>query len=472
MRPEIDLFATSSGSVTAPAGCGKTHLIAACLRDARFSKPVLVLTHTNAGAAALRSRLHRLGVSGSSFRVMTLDGFALRLARFLPVRSGLDPVVLELREKSKDYPAIRDAAVDIIRSGHISDPLRATYERVVVDEYQDCNRVQHALVLGLAELMPVAVVGDPMQAIFGFDGAKLVDWNADVERNFPPLGKLSTPWRWDNVGMRRLGEWLIRVREDLSEGRGVDLNSAPSQVEWRKVAASDEQQRFLAAQYKPSDSKHSVLIIGDSKNVRGRHELCSRTPGATAVEAAELADLVAFADEFDISKQDALERLVGMAAEVMTQVGRKKLLDRVGVLLRGRSKTDPSQAEQAAVQFARAPGMAAAVELLDVLESQYGARVFRPETFRALRSGLTEAADGTSTLQSAVIRARERNRFKARVISRRAVGSTLLLKGLESDVAVILYPEKMDARNLYVALTRGARRIVVCSERALLCQTA
>lgn len=37
------------------------------------------------------------------------------------------------------------------------------------------------------------------------------------------------------------------------------------------------------------------------------------------------------------------------------------------------------------------------------------------------------------------------------------------MKGLEADVAVILHPELMDACNLYVALTRGAKRILVCS---------
>jgi DNA helicase-2/ATP-dependent DNA helicase PcrA len=67
-----------------------------------------------------------------------------------------------------------------------------------------------------------------------------------------------------------------------------------------------------------------------------------------------------------------------------------------------------------------------------------------------------------------VLQARERNRHLGRPVSRRAVGSTLLLKGLEADVAVILHPEMMDAANLYVALTRGARRLLVCSATPLL----
>ncbi len=54
--PEIDIFQARRGSVTAPAGCGKTQLIADALTQHFGRKPVLVLTHTNAGVTALRTR--------------------------------------------------------------------------------------------------------------------------------------------------------------------------------------------------------------------------------------------------------------------------------------------------------------------------------------------------------------------------------------------------------------------------------
>jgi DNA helicase IV len=65
----------------------------------------------------------------------------------------------------------------------------------------------------------------------------------------------------------------------------------------------------------------------------------------------------------------------------------------------------------------------------------------------------------------AAVRAREQNRLFGRPLPKRAVGSTLLLKGLEADVSVILDAgDHLDARNLYVAMTRGARKLVVCSD--------
>lgn len=89
MTAEVDLFAIRRGSVTAPAGCGKTHLIATSLLRHEDKKPVLILTHTNAGVIALRTRLTHLGVPASAYRVLTMDGWAMRLTSTFPARSGL-----------------------------------------------------------------------------------------------------------------------------------------------------------------------------------------------------------------------------------------------------------------------------------------------------------------------------------------------------------------------------------------------
>jgi len=63
---------------------------------------------------------------------------------------------------------------------------------------------------------------------------------------------------------------------------------------------------------------------------------------------------------------------------------------------------------------------------------------------------------------------REQNRLLGRPLPLRGVGSTPLLKGLEADAVVILNADDMDARNLYVAVTRGSKRVVVCSRSPVL----
>jgi hypothetical protein len=468
MPPELDLLAVERGSVTAPAGCGKTHLIADTLALHEGRKPVLVLTHTNAGAAALRQRIKKASVASTAFRVATLDGFVMRLIGMFPMRSAVDPRVFEISNPGSDYPAIRNAALGLLQAGHLSIALRATYARVIVDEYQDCNLVQHSIVDALAEELPTVVLGDPMQAIFNFGGNRLVNWATDVVRRFPAIGELATPWRWINAGAEDLGRWLLHARAELQAGRQVDLATAPAGLHWVQLDAADlDGGRRTAALTRLQDGESTVLIIGDSRNTRGRHQFTSQTRGATSVETVDLADLINFARSFDLARPAALEQLVSFAGELITGVRPAEFLGRIQTLQGGRARNPATAAEAAALAFAAQPELGAAMHLLQQLEEQDGARVFRPEMLTCCLSAM-RAATADRTFLEAVLQARERNRYHGRPVARRAVGSTLLLKGLEADVAVILQPERMDACNLYVALTRGAKRVLVCSQRSVL----
>ena len=65
---------------------------------------------------------------------------------------------------------------------HIDSLLVASYGRVIVDEFQDCDVVQHSIVSRPTELLPVAVLGDPLQQIFTFNEA-MPTWE-DVQKKF------------------------------------------------------------------------------------------------------------------------------------------------------------------------------------------------------------------------------------------------------------------------------------------------
>lgn len=468
MLPELDLLAVSRGSVTAPAGCGKTHLIADTLALHVGSKRVLVLTHTNAGAAALRQRIKKAGVGSAAFRVSTIDGFVMRLLTMFPMRSAIHTRILEISNPRSDYPAIRAAALALLQAGHLSTALRATYARVIVDEYQDCNLIQHSIVDALAADLPTVVLGDPMQAIFGFAGNRLVSWGGDVVPRFPPIGELATPWRWINAGMEELGRWLLYARAELQADRALDLRAAPTGLQWVHLdAANLEDGRRTAAHTRLRDGEETVLIIGDALNAKGRHQFTSQTRGATSIETADLGDLTSFARRFDLAQTEALEHLVNFAGDVMTGVGTTTFLGRIKTLQGGRARNPATAAEAVALAFAARPELSAALHLLQMLEGQEGARIYRPEMLHCCRSAM-RATSVDRTFLEAVLQTRERNRHHGRPVSRRAVGSTLLLKGLEADVAVILQLEQMDACNLYVALTRGAKRVLVCSGSSVL----
>ncbi|MFX6830769.1 hypothetical protein ABTH65_19005, partial [Acinetobacter baumannii] len=90
-------------------------------------KPALVLTHTNAGRAALEQRIRNAGIPSERARVATLDSWAIRLVQSFPARSGLSDSVLSVRGSGANYAAIRRAAVKMLTAGHLDDIIDATY---------------------------------------------------------------------------------------------------------------------------------------------------------------------------------------------------------------------------------------------------------------------------------------------------------------------------------------------------------
>lgn len=238
----VDLLAIDKGAVTAPAGCGKTHLIAETLKRHGRVKPILILTHTSAGVAALRGRLDRAGLPPHAYSLATIDGWATRLIGTFPSRSEIQPKILDLTNPRSDYLTIRKAAAKLLRAGHVLDVLAASYARLLVDEYQDCSIVQHAIVYYAASALPICVLGDPMQAIFGWQGNELVDWDKHVHQHFPLVGELTTPWRWKDAKTETFGRWLLDVRRDLRDGKSIDLRVAPCEVSWVHLDGSEDRE--------------------------------------------------------------------------------------------------------------------------------------------------------------------------------------------------------------------------------------
>jgi len=368
-----------------------------------------------------------------------------------------------LRQPAQHYPAIRLAAAELLQAGHLADVLRASYDRLFVDEYQDCSQIQHALVGFASESLRTCVLGDPLQAIFGFAG-KLADWNADVRTHFPHAAELSTPWRWINAGEPAFGEWLLEVRQRLLARQPVDLRSAPSNVTWIPLDGKDDRGRRLAAcRTQAPTAGGRVLIIGDSKDPPGQRKFASDTPGAVTVEGVELRDLVDFARDFDLRRPSALETICEFADLVMSGADGTGLAGRARAIP-VRSASSTTEAERAALAFMSAPSHRRAVDVLVELGKQGGVRTHRPLVLGCCIRALNASPDDNpGAFAEAAVRAREENRVLGRPLPARAVGSTLLLKGLEADVSVVLDVEGMNAAHLYVAMTRGSRKLVVCS---------
>ena len=93
-----------SGYVVAPAGYGKTHLIAES--TARSAGRQLILTHTYAGVNALRRKMRCLGVSDRFYRIDTIASWALRLSLSY---SGTSDWEIERPNDNEQWSALYEA---------------------------------------------------------------------------------------------------------------------------------------------------------------------------------------------------------------------------------------------------------------------------------------------------------------------------------------------------------------------------
>jgi hypothetical protein len=194
----------------------------------------------------------------------------MRLVGTYPVRSDY-----AFDGNAPNYPRLRRAAGGLVDSRAIDDILAATFGRLLVDEYQDCSRGQHALVMSLTRLLPACVFGDSLQAVFNFDSNdRLPAWN-EVVAEFNLIGELDVPHRWKNVQANDLGEWLLRARAALLRGEQIDLRTGGARVRWRRLTGvqADDMRAQVNAQYEIDRNRNeTVLIIGDSRNAGSRHE--------------------------------------------------------------------------------------------------------------------------------------------------------------------------------------------------------
>jgi DNA helicase-2/ATP-dependent DNA helicase PcrA len=459
------------GAIEAPAGCGKTQLIVEALAIPPV-KPYLVLTHTTAGVAALRKRLTRANVPAKNYILSTIDGWSVRIASSF---SNNCQIASPVENSRTYYPELRNVVSRYLATGSLHEVIRASYSRLIVDEYQDCNQEQHNIVCSIAQCIPTTVLGDPMQLIFNFRGTQIPNWQAEVLNHFPLLTELNTPWRWINAQNQALGEWVLECRRRLIAGNNIDLTHSPNSVSHIQLSRNHQENMRLksAAQYQLRNAypQDSLLVIGDSINANSRHLYASQNNGIDVVEPVDLRDLVTFTGQLDVELGEQLATsVINIFGALATGMGTSTWVPRIRTILAGRNRSAPSPTEATIVAFIQSKSAANFLAIMNAVEADNNIRVYRRAAYRALNSAINSVVcDPSLSFKQGMERAREslRQRGDTR-IPNLAIGSTLLLKGLEADHSLIIEVNNMNSQNLYVALSRGAKTISIASATATL----
>lgn len=448
-------------SIELPAGCGKTELIAHLVDQAAHEgRRTLVLTHTHAGIDAIRRRLRKLGVTGAAVTISTLDSWCFGLISNFPQLANIDVGDEPDWSETKKY---HEAGFEAVRTEAIRRMLVASYEMLVVDEYQDCQKWQHLLVKKMAESVPTAVFGDRMQGLFFFGKSNdSVAWESDVLPAFPAVEVGMTPWRWKEHNPD-LGMWLLDARERLMSGKGIDLDASP-------IDLYPKNELTHACGKQPAYPMRVAAIAQWDNDCAS---LAPRLFNYSMMEEVEGRFLISFAEAIDGGTPEEIA-----AATVKYAV---KCATGVATPFDSKSRKQLAKGSQlSGVRFDSVPQQRAAVdELLSEASPQAVLaalrslaklskfRLFRREAWFGIIDALTMAlATENLKVRDVVVQHRARLRLTGRYPESRVLARPLLIKGLEFDYAVVTDPEKYNAHELYVCLTRGSRGITVVSDES------
>ncbi|MDA8261839.1 MAG: AAA family ATPase [Actinomycetota bacterium] len=455
------LLDAASCGVVLPAGCGKTQLVAgtAAVAAARNQR-LLVLTHTHAGVEAIRNRMRQLNVPGNAVQVSTIDHWTHRLAMAFPKLAGyvVTPDVF--------WPDVHRAAARLLENPHIRDMVGSTYDFAVIDEYQDCTKCQHAVVMAVAQLMRIVILGDPFQAIYNFGGNQLIEWSTDVG-HLQLVDIPVRPWRWASANAA-LGDFLLDVRDSLAAGQPIDLRGKVSVVAW----CEDTQANRRSVCWQALRNSGTTVILERfpaqcakvARMLSGHFGVMEEVEGTYLMEPAKIVD-----DGVGHKAAAALLHFArGCFSGLPSALSKKETEIGTGQFPRYKRTTAFAALLEALEAVSHEPTPHHVLRALVEVEKLDGTLI-RKEAWRDMIRAARRWAEGNApTLPDAVRVVRDHARMYGRKQDRRSVSRVVLVKGQEFDECIVLGADALNARELYVAMTRPRHRLAVVSRSPVL----
>jgi len=474
--PEKLASYSGKGYVIAPAGFGKTHLIADAVKISEGRQ--LILTHTHAGVDSLRKKLQKLDVPSTKYHVDTIASYALKLCLSYPKTADWD---IDVPSSAEEWEALCLKCTALVGNDFIKKVLRASYEGIYVDEYQDCMQSHHSMLLAFSDTLPLRILGDPLQAIFdGIGGQRAVDWTTQLVPHFEKLGELDTPHRWIHDGDPALGQWLRILRESIVSGEDIDIqNGKPLSVTIHVVSNDDElrNQQVSVCKWGCQDKNGRIIAIhkGDGQYKNKCHTLAKMTSGNfSSIEEIEGSRLFIFVKAYDreATTKGKLLCIVNFMKEKCFSGINAALsaATRRGEHANIQANTKNPEIVQAANDFLITPSPSNLSFFIQSVKNAPETTLYARDLFYRLLNVLTiNKLEPALTLGNAATLFQKQFRHTGRPISYpKLIGTTLLVKGQEYDHSIVLDASSLSKRDLYVALTRGSKSLTIISKTRIL----
>lgn len=482
--------------LVAPAGYGKTYTIVESLKYTTGQQ--LILTHTHAGVASIKEKIKNSTIASNRYNVETISSFAQKYVNAF--YTGTD--IPDQENSSKYHPFIIDKATIIFKSNVIKNVIKTTYADLFVDEYQDCTKPQHEMILALSESLRTHILGDPLQGIFNFNG-DLVDFDTDLS-GFERVPDLSTPHRWYQEGNNSaLGDKLKEIRGLLEKEDVVDFSS--NNIEGLHIInVTPVDIRNARSEYRKCLNKlisnpnnnpdyDSLLIIvpeyeevkNDGRkfpkgNIKDRAQIRAQIDYSKSLALIEAIDDRSFYSLARIT--DTLCSSIGRARNPVKRIKKdvlEKIFNKSGLGLDNWFNENGIKNKQADADKIKATALKSAIDLFVSesspsnmnniilgLKNNLKIKYKRAGLLCAVSNALKHSDLEGISVYEAMKNHRNVIRRSGRKIKGKCIGTTLLTKGLEFDTVAILDADKFDCpKHLYVALTRCCKNLFVFSSQ-------
>ena len=470
--------------IIAPAGYGKTHTIVDCLEQYQFeNKKILILTHTHAGIASIKDKITVRSIPSKVYEITTICSFALNLIlSFVPERNLPDDS--NMKEK---FRIAQSHALRLLMAKPIQSVLRAKYEHVIVDEYQDCDTIQHTLINRLGDVVKVHILGDAMQSIFGFNGTP-VDLNSDAISVYKEhLQELSIPWRWNNVGCSNLGKEIFQIRQLLESHKEIDLTqfkniqfvmTNANDLYWHGKRDENPPQIIkVLRQYLSKRHTGNVLILHpDTYNKDPRIKLTKVLSNLGMLESIDDGDFYESIAKFESANNyELIASIVSFLKDTCIASNLDKWFHADGTLVNKSSNKNQDVIKQYKTlqgfikPLLEKKSASVILSFISQIKQLFSIRVVRKDIFYSIERVLKDAESRRISFSQALKLNRDKVRRIGRSILGKYIGTTLLTKGLECETVIILNADKFpDEKHLYVAISRCSKRLIIASEKAIL----
>lgn len=461
------LTSTNTATIIAPAGHGKTEMLAEIVE--RSSGKLLLLTHTNAGVDAIKKRMKKKNISSNKYNVETIASFCIKWCNSYCATCNIDKSLSPLvKEQAKTYyEQFYFGAITLFSKSWIGAVLKATYSRVVVDEYQDCTLEQHKIMLQICKHLPLIALGDPMQGIFSFAGP-LVDWN---NLEYPIVSIKTYPWRWKKTNPS-LGNYLSELRTHLlpySNCASCTIK-IPTVQDVCIISPSNCNMYKLLPQMKEYSS-----VIYVTKWPQKQMNLCSEMGGIFQYdEKQECPELYKYAEYFDTLQGSKLTLATlyfiktcstGVSAELKSYIERLQK-DDVN-FSRIQKHKDIGEAIKT---VATTSNYNSVYNLICIFEPKSEFKTYRKELYSEMLRSIKYAIEHNTSVFEGANHIRKDAHLQKRYSQFKFLSSrTLLSKGLEFDCVIIDTMDKLSVKEFYVAMTRAKKKIYIISQTDEVC---